>query len=76
MQASRLLAAGTSVTEAAVRAGYDSTSAFIAMFRRATGVSPGRFFAGEQRDGYTSSSGPPLSSTLPSTEITLGRSSQ
>ena len=45
MESMRLLASGASVTEAAVGAGYDSTSAFIAMFRRAMGVSPGKFFA-------------------------------
>jgi AraC-like DNA-binding protein len=45
MESMRLLAGGATVTEAALGAGYDSTSAFIVMFRRAMGVSPGRFFA-------------------------------
>ncbi len=39
------LAAGSSVTEAAAASGYASTSAFIAMFRRATGFSPTRYLA-------------------------------
>ena len=80
MESTRMLAAGSSVTEAALKAGYDSTSAFIAMFRQAMGVSPGKFFAGKRPQAgaaaYTSSSGPPLSSSLPSRETTLGRSSQ
>lgn len=41
------LAAGSSVTEAAAASGYASTSAFIAMFRRATGVSPTRYVAAQ-----------------------------
>jgi len=81
MESMRLLAAGSSVTEAALATGYDSTSAFIAMFRRAMGVSPGKFFQGGKHrpngaHAQASSSGPPLSSTLPSMETTLGRSSQ
>jgi AraC-like DNA-binding protein/quercetin dioxygenase-like cupin family protein len=49
-QQARLLAALTAlasrrpVTQVALDLGYDSPSAFIAMFRRAFGVSPGRFF--------------------------------
>jgi AraC-like DNA-binding protein len=39
-----LLAAGTPVTVAAHRVGYTSASAFIAAFRRAVGVPPGRYF--------------------------------
>jgi len=38
-----LLAAGHSVTSVALQVGYDGTSAFIAMFRRATGRTPGRY---------------------------------
>lgn len=38
------LAAGDTVTAAALAAGYDSTSAFIAVFRDAVGETPGRFF--------------------------------
>jgi AraC-like DNA-binding protein len=42
LHAVRLLAAGTSVTNAALDAGYSSTSAFIAAFKRAFGTTPGR----------------------------------
>jgi AraC-like DNA-binding protein/quercetin dioxygenase-like cupin family protein len=40
----RALAAGESVTEAALQAGYASTSAFIAIFRRELGTTPGVFY--------------------------------
>ena len=39
------LAAGQSVTNVAFDCGYESPSAFIAMFRRALGVTPGKYFA-------------------------------
>jgi AraC-like DNA-binding protein len=39
----RLLAVGESVTNVALDAGYSSTSAFIAAFRKAFGVTPGRY---------------------------------
>lgn len=39
------LAAGEAVTTVALDLGYDSVSAFIAMFRRATGTTPSRYFA-------------------------------
>ncbi|HEV8560371.1 MAG TPA: helix-turn-helix transcriptional regulator [Actinophytocola sp.] len=39
-----LLAADTPVTAAAHRVGYTSASAFVAAFRRAVGVPPGRYF--------------------------------
>jgi len=42
-----LLAEGTAVTTVALDLGYDSQSAFIAMFKKALGVTPGRYFAGE-----------------------------
>jgi AraC-like DNA-binding protein/quercetin dioxygenase-like cupin family protein len=45
LHATRLLAAGEKVTAAALDAGYESTSAFIAMFRRTMGVTPSRYFA-------------------------------
>ena len=41
----RILASGAKVTTAALDAGYDSTSAFIAMFRRALGTTPTRWVA-------------------------------
>ncbi len=39
------LAGGASVTDAALDCGYDSPSAFIAVFRKQFGVTPGRFRA-------------------------------
>jgi AraC-like DNA-binding protein len=39
------LAAGDPVTTVALDLGYESVSAFIAMFRRATGTTPARYFA-------------------------------
>ena len=44
LKALELLAAGQSVTATALDLGYDSPSAFIAMFKKALGVSPGRYF--------------------------------
>ncbi|MCE8021580.1 helix-turn-helix transcriptional regulator [Halomonas sp. MCCC 1A11036] len=40
-----LLAEGHSVTAVAQEVGYESTSAFIAAFRRSLGTSPGRYFS-------------------------------
>ena len=45
MRAVELLAAGHAVTGVALELGYDSLSAFIAMFRREMGVAPGGFAA-------------------------------
>jgi AraC-like DNA-binding protein len=39
-----LLAEGRSVTAAALEVGYESPSAFVAMFRRVLGTPPGRYF--------------------------------
>lgn len=44
LKALELLAAGQAVTATALDLGYDSPSAFIAMFKKALGVSPGRYF--------------------------------
>lgn len=44
LKALELLAAGQSVTAAALDLGYDSPSGFIAMFRKALGCSPGKYF--------------------------------
>ena len=41
----RLLAGGESVSNAAIRAGYASTSAFIAAFKRTFGMTPSRYAA-------------------------------
>jgi AraC-like DNA-binding protein len=45
LQAMRLLAAGRPVTVVALEVGYDSPSAFIAMFKRTLGTTPHRYFA-------------------------------
>jgi AraC-like DNA-binding protein len=44
LQALRLLAAGRPVTAVALEVGYESPSAFIAMFKRALGTTPHRYF--------------------------------
>ena len=49
LKALEMLAGGHGVTAAALDLGYQSPSAFVAMFRRALGVSPGRYFA--RREG-------------------------
>jgi AraC-like DNA-binding protein len=41
----QLLAAGEKITSAALEAGYSTPSAFIAMFRKALGTTPRRYFA-------------------------------
>jgi AraC-like DNA-binding protein len=41
----QLLAAGEKITHAALEAGYSTPSAFIAMFRKTLGTTPGRYFA-------------------------------
>jgi AraC-like DNA-binding protein len=45
LHALRLLAAGRPVAAVALDVGYESASAFIAMFRRTLGVTPRRYFA-------------------------------
>ena len=49
LRALERVAAGEAVTLVALEVGYASPSAFIAMFRKALGVSPGRYFAGPAR---------------------------
>jgi AraC-like DNA-binding protein len=44
LHALRRLASGEPVTTAALESGYESTSAFIAMFKRKLGTTPGRYF--------------------------------
>jgi len=39
-----LLAAGRSVSQVASAVGYDTSSAFVAAFRRETGTTPGAYF--------------------------------
>lgn len=45
LAALRRLAAGQRVNQVALELGYESTSAFVAMFRRALGTTPGRYFS-------------------------------
>jgi len=45
MRSLQLLAAGEKIAHAALEAGYSTPSAFIAMFRHALGVTPGRYFS-------------------------------
>jgi len=45
LHALRLLAAGRPVTVVALEVGYESASAFIAMFKRTLGTTPHRYFA-------------------------------
>jgi len=45
MRSLQLLAAGEKITHAALEAGYSTPSAFIAMFRKTLGITPGRYFA-------------------------------
>ncbi len=45
LHAVRLLAGGSKVTAAAMDAGYSSPSAFISMFRKTLGTTPGNYFS-------------------------------
>ncbi len=45
VEALKLLAAGEAVTRVALDVGYESPSAFVAMFRQQLGTTPGRYFA-------------------------------
>jgi AraC-like DNA-binding protein len=53
MEAMERLASGASVAETACSLGYESSSAFIAMFRRECGASPGRLLLGKAAGGTT-----------------------
>jgi AraC-like DNA-binding protein len=44
MRSLQLLAAGEKITHVALEAGYSTPSAFIAMFRKILGITPGRYF--------------------------------
>jgi AraC-like DNA-binding protein len=44
IRALQLLADDVSVTQTAIAVGYESTSAFVAAFRRTIGTTPGRYF--------------------------------
>jgi AraC-like DNA-binding protein len=54
LQAMRLLAAGRPVTVVALDVGYESPSAFIAMFKRTMGTTPHRYFASSAEIGHSS----------------------
>jgi len=45
----QVLAAGETVTSAALEVGFSTPSAFITMFRRAMGTTPARYFAADAR---------------------------
>ncbi len=45
LHALEVMAAGKNVTAAALEVGFDTPSAFIAMFRRAMGVTPAKYFS-------------------------------
>jgi len=49
LRALERLAAGVPVTRVALELGYDNVSAFIALFRRTFGVTPGRYFTAHER---------------------------
>jgi AraC-like DNA-binding protein len=49
ISAMQRLAAGEAVTNAALESGYNSTSAFIAMFRKQLGMTPTRYLSGGLR---------------------------
>jgi AraC-like DNA-binding protein len=49
LRSMRLLAADEKITHVALEAGYSTPSAFIAMFRRVFGTTPGRYFENEPR---------------------------
>lgn len=51
LRALERIAAGDAVTTVALELGYESPSSFIAMFRKALGVSPGRYFRGSPLGG-------------------------
>ncbi|MGZ3699192.1 MAG: AraC family transcriptional regulator [Bdellovibrionota bacterium] len=46
LHAVRLLAGGSKITDAALEAGYESPSAFIAMFKKTLGMTPSRYLQG------------------------------
>ena len=57
LRALELLASGRSVTAAALDVGFETPSAFIAMFRRAMGTTPARYFRAERDRASANSPG-------------------
>jgi len=55
LHALEVLASGRSVTTAALEVGFETPSAFIAMFRRAMGTTPARYFRAEPERASTDS---------------------
>lgn len=51
MRSLQLLASGEKITHAALEAGYSTPSAFIAMFRKALGTTPRRYFENSANSG-------------------------
>ncbi|WP_052097609.1 helix-turn-helix domain-containing protein [Achromobacter sp. RTa] len=51
MRAQEMLAGGAAVTAVALELGYDNVSAFIAMFKRELGTTPGRYGAPADQEG-------------------------
>jgi len=49
LRALQLLAESENVTSTAIAVGYESTSAFVAAFRRAIGTTPGQYFKNDER---------------------------
>jgi len=52
MHAMRYLAEGAKVTDAALRSGYSTPSAFVSMFRRALGTTPKAYFRDVQNKNF------------------------
>jgi AraC-like DNA-binding protein len=50
LRSMRLLAANEKITHVALEAGYSTPSAFIAMFRKAFGTTPSRYFASPEKE--------------------------
>jgi len=66
LHALRLLASGEQVMVAAMDAGYDSTSAFIAMFKKQLGTTPSRYFTIERAAGQLENKSRSRSAVFPS----------
>ena len=72
LYALRLLAAGRPVTAVAFDVGYESASAFIAMFKRTLGVTPHRYFASNLNGGVESAAAQRTKSPRTSQRLAFG----